>query len=87
MAAAVDYLEEEEGKPPAVDDIKGILVASDNATMVEEVRNLAHLYFPGVRSEAIVSVGDGVPGGVENTGMTTQTRDQVRSMEITRSPP
>ncbi|CAM9316215.1 unnamed protein product [Laminaria digitata] len=75
LAAAVDHLEEHD-TPPAVDDIKGILVASDNATIVDEVRDLAHAYFPSVRSEAILFVAEGVPGGVENTGMTTQTRNQ-----------
>ena len=80
----MDYLEEED-KPPAVDDIKGILVASDNATIVDEVRDLAHLYFPGVRNETVVFIGEGVPGGVKNTGMTTQTRTQVLMTGKTKS--
>lgn len=72
----MDHLEDED-KPLAVDDVKGILVASDNATIVDEVPDLARAYVPRVRSEAIVFVSDGVPGGVKNPGMTTRTRDQV----------
>lgn len=83
LAAAVDYLEEEDNPPPV--DIKGILVASDNATIVDEVRDLAHLYFPSVRSENVVFIADGVPDGIKNTGMTTQTRTQVLMAAKTKS--
>ena len=72
------------GQPPredssrtSVNEIRGIWVASDDMTMVDEVRTLAHTYFPNVSGEAIVCVAGGVPGGVETSGVFTHTNRQV----------
>ncbi|CAM9461762.1 unnamed protein product, partial [Laminaria digitata] len=75
LAAAVNYLEEDASRTP-VDEIRGIWVASDDLTMADEVRTLAHTYFPNVLSEAIVFVAGGVPGGVETSGVATHTNKQ-----------
>ena len=61
-----------------MDHIKGIWVASDNETVVDEIRFLANAYFPNVRSEDIVYVAGGVPGGVQIPDVTTVSMAQVR---------
>ena len=78
LAAAVDYLNEDDSRIP-VDDVKGIWVASDDYTMADEVSALAHTYFPNVDSNAIVWVAGGVPGGAETSGVFTHTNQQVLS--------
>eukprot|EP00904_Undaria_pinnatifida_P006339 jgi/Undpi1/2835/HiC_scaffold_14.g06212.m1 len=75
LAAAVDYLNEDDSRIP-VDDVKGIWVASDDYTMADEVSALAHTYFPNVDSNAIVWVAGGVPGGAETSGVFTHTNQQ-----------
>lgn len=77
LAAALNYLEDEPSRTPA-HKIKGIWVASDNTTVVNEVRSLAPAYFPNVRDEDIVYVDAGVPGGVPIPHVTTVSNNQVR---------
>lgn len=55
----------------------GLWVASDDPTVVKEVRALGPTYFPNVTSDAVVWVGGGVPGGPETQGVATQTALQV----------
>lgn len=76
LASAVNHLEEDSSRT-SVNEIRGIWVASDDMTMVDEVRTLAHTYFPNVSGEAIVCVAGGVPGGVETSGVFTHTNQQV----------
>eukprot|EP00904_Undaria_pinnatifida_P001895 jgi/Undpi1/11706/HiC_scaffold_36.g14001.m1 len=64
LAAALRYTEENPTGTPA-EAIKGIWVASDDKNMVDEVRSLAHEYFPSVNSEDIVYVAAGVAGGAK----------------------
>lgn len=75
----MNYLEEEGTSRTSVGEIRGIWVASDSAAMAEEVRSLAHAYFPNVMDKAIVFVADGVPGGVATSGVFTHTNSQVLS--------
>ena len=79
LAAAFNYLEDQPTRTPA-DRIKGIWVASDDETVVNEVRSLAHAYFPNVRNEDIVYVAGGVPGGVQIPNVTTVSMRQVKNL-------
>lgn len=77
MAAALEYLEDEPTRTPA-ENIKGIWVASHDDAAVNEVRSVAHEYFPNVRSEDIVYVAGGVPGGVQVPVVSTRSSKQVK---------
>lgn len=79
MAAASNYLEDEPTRTPA-NEIKGIWVASDNTTVVDEVRALAHMYFPSVTSKNIVYIAGGVPGMVQIPEVTTVSMRQVKHL-------
>lgn len=83
LATALDYLEDEPSRTPA-HKIKGIWVASDNTTVVNEVRSLSHAYFPNVRDKDIVYVGGGVPDGVQISNVTTETHFQVNHSRPSR---
>lgn len=76
MAAALRYIEENPTGTPA-EAIKGIWVASDDKNMVDEVRSLAHEYFPSVNSEDIVYVAAGVAGGAKIPTVATVSMRQV----------
>lgn len=78
LAGAVRYLDQE-ANGISVDDIKGIWVASDDATVVDEVRTQAHWYFPSVLSEDIVYIAGGVPGAAQFSSVTTESKQQVLS--------
>ncbi|CAM9367715.1 unnamed protein product, partial [Laminaria digitata] len=75
LKAAVNYFEQE-STATGVDDIKAIWVASDDPSIVDEVRTLAPTYFPHVRSEAIVYAANGVTGGPTTRGVDTVTKTQ-----------
>lgn len=70
------YLDQEPNST-SVDAIKGIWVATDDATVMGEVRTLANAYFPSVHSEDIVFAAGGVPGGVQTSKITTHSVNQV----------
>lgn len=78
LEAAVNYLAEDSSRTP-IDDIKGIWVASDDSSVVGEVRKLARTYFPNVSSENILFVSDGVPGGPKRGALATHVNREVRS--------
>ena len=71
------YLGETPTRTPS-DAIKGIWVASDNVTAVNEVAAIANAYFPNVLRENIVFVAGGVPGGVEIPDVPTTSTTQVQ---------
>ena len=79
LAAAFNYLEDQPTRTP-VGRIKGIWVASDDENVVNEVRSLAHAYFPNVRNEDIVYVAGGVPGGIQIPNVTTVSMRQVKHL-------
>lgn len=81
LSAARDYLEADEDRPPAR-DIEGVWVASDDPTVVEELRALVPTFFPSVNSDGIVWVGGGVHGGPETTGVATHTKFQVSLITV-----
>lgn len=79
LSAAVAYLEEDvDAERTSVDKIKGIWVASDDPAVLDEVRAAAPTYFPKVKSDAVIMVSSGVPGGPDAKGMQTRTEKQVR---------
>lgn len=78
---ALEYLEEVPGRTPAA-DIKGIWVASDNLTAVDEVRAVASDYFPSVLSENIVYATGGVPGGVQIREVATTSMTEVHNVWV-----
>lgn len=57
LTAAVRYLEGDAGRT-SVELIKGIWVASDDPDVLEEVRSVAHLYFPNISNGSIAMVSD-----------------------------
>lgn len=61
----------------SVDAIKGIWVASDDATVVDEIRTQVHLHFPSVLREDIVYVAGGVPGAAQVSNVATASNKQV----------
>lgn len=73
---------EQESAATGVDDIKAIWVASDDPSIVDEIRTLAPTYFPHVLSEAIVYAADGVTGGPTTRGVDTFTKTQVCSTPL-----
>ena len=74
----MEYVEEE-ATLTGTNGIEAIWVASDDRTVVDEVRSLAPAYFPNVSRGAIVYVDDGVTGGSNTTGVDTHTITQVRA--------
>lgn len=77
LATAVRYLEQEPNGT-SVDAIKGIWVASDEATVVmDEVHTLADAYFPSAHSEDIVFAAVGVPGGAKRSKIASYSIHQV----------
>lgn len=77
MKAAAEYVEE--ATLTGTNGIEAIWVASDDRTVVDEVRSLAPAYFPNVNRGAAVYVDDGVTGGSDSTGVDTHTITQVRT--------
>ena len=61
----------------AAEAIKGVSVATDEETVVDEARALAHLYFPAVQLEHIVCVSFGEEGGPKTGGPAHFTVEQV----------
>lgn len=62
--------------------IRGIWVASDDPYVIDEVRQIYHLYFPYVEPELIVWVSDGVQGALETTGVATHSSRQVTKVQV-----
>ena len=54
MEAVVDYIKIKEYNSLTVDKIMGIWVASDDITVVNEVRNITSMYFPSVERQDVV---------------------------------
>lgn len=61
----------------AIEAIKGVWVASDDPSVVMELRGLVHRYFPNVDEENVVYISDGEKQGTGTTGVNTYTDDQV----------
>lgn len=60
----------------AIEAIKGVWVASDDPSVVMELRGLVHRYFPNVDEENVVYISDGEKQGTGTTGVNTYTDDQ-----------
>ena len=81
----LEYLEEKPTRTQA-HGIKGIWVAADNVTAVEEVRAVANTYFPNVLIENIVYVAGGVPGGAQISEVPTMSYTQVQCCGVLLTP-
>ena len=85
LSAVLEYLEEKPTRTQA-HGIKGIWVAADNVTAVEEVRAVANTYFPNVLIENIVYVAGGVPGGAQISEVPTMSYTQVQCCGVLLTP-
>lgn len=83
LSAALKYLKDDPTRTP-VGKIKGIWVASDDKSVVDDFRSVAHTYFPRVRSEDIVYVASGLPGGIQVPEVMTFSYKQVLIVLIIR---
>lgn len=60
LQAAKDYLLDQEDGTSTIESIKGVWVASNDPTVVYEVRALVHYYFPNVEREHVVFAPHGM---------------------------
>lgn len=81
LSAAVEYIQGGDAEDGlSIEDIKGIWVASDDPSAVEEVRAVAPMYLPNVDNSSIVCVSGGVEGGPDQDGVQTYSSHQVNSL-------
>lgn len=78
LDAAVAYLDGNDTQL-RVADITGIWVASDEAGVVDRVKEIAPSYLPNVNNNAIVWVSGGVEGGPTLSQTATRTDKEVKS--------
>lgn len=76
LSAAVEFVQNDTNIL-SVDSIKGIWVASNDPSALEEVRGMAGTYFPNVQNDTITMVSGGVPGGPGIHAVPTHTNKQV----------
>ena len=75
---------ESEDSQLEVPDIKGIWVASDEATVVDTIKAIAPSYLPNVDSTAVFSVSGGIEGGPKVSQTATRTDKEVRSTTVSK---
>lgn len=66
----------------AVEDIKGIWVASDDAEVVARVKEIAPSYLPNVSNDTIFWASGGVEGGPDISRLATRTDHEVRAGRV-----
>jgi hypothetical protein len=74
MEEAVKYYDSE-FTTLGVNDIEAIWIASDDSTVIDEVRSICVNYFPNVRNESISFASNGINGGLKTT---TDVRTHTR---------
>lgn len=78
LDAAVAYLDGNHSHL-RVTDIRGIWVASDEAGVVDRIKEIAQSYLPNVQKSAIVWASGGVEGGPKINRTATRTDKEVMS--------
>lgn len=77
LDAAVAYLDSDDSQL-GVTDIRGIWVASDEAGVVDSIKEIAPSYLPNVEDSAIVWASGGVEGGPKLDRTATRTDKEVK---------